>query len=609
MFKRLNYDTAAYETASVIPKEFKSLDRESLLQEFNRRIDAEKGKNELQVYYYRIGYTMAFPLPLYDFPRDMPRGIPEMDYYPWSIWLAWEMRERWYILHHAWRYSKDLEAGLLLQKELAALEHWENFNDNPDYAGLCTAHLASCLADFLKNRDGWDPVLYSSAVKASNKILNDSILPWYDKTWKDKIELNQDILNNIPCIILFSSAYLAGVVGSESANLLDDKSKEVFTAWCNYRMGNPPYTEGTAYDGFFLDSMTEWIDNFTQKDELVISAKEAFKNNLGSWLYLTLPGRTDIHAPTGDVEPEMLFWMNVALRFVKWYGWDEAKWLLNHTAAIRLPAYVLAEMLKSPEEPASGRLPEAKCMEFASAAALRTGWSAKDCLVAISYGRIKRGHIHCDNGNILIGHKGRFWITDPGYQQYRAGEERDYTLGAQAHNVPVINGFSQTRRSGKLIELACHPAGYQHAIMDIGPCYENLDSSSAVRRDVWLIPGENPIVAVCDSFSLPAEEMPVSYSWQGGTHLAWAFKEGWGRLSNAECALWIGTSSGPLQPSGLIRHPGSRGPLTLTHTCTINQKNPTVWWVFCFDSGKHWDIPAVRYNIKELKVKENLLSV
>ncbi len=625
MFKMLNYDTAAYETSSVIPSVFKKWCRDELQEELINRIKKEKERIELQVYYYRIGYTMAFPLPVSDIPLFMPKGINDMSHYPWSIWLSWELRERWNTLYAAWKNLDDYTSAQILQNELSLLANWRNYFDETGTAGLCTAHFASCLARFLKDKTGWDKAKYDMAMKAANRILNEAVMPWFEVTWKGKDDILVPDLANIPCIVLMSSAYLADVIQSVHSETLREKSYQVLEAWRSYRLDKDcAYTEGTAYDGYFLDSATEWLNNLESADDMLSKMKEAFRTVFESWLLLTLPGRADIHAPIGDVEPEMPFWTNVMTRFLEWYDWHEGTWLLRHIAPVRLPTYTIGKMLygttlsnkviatcEEVDLPGYKKSELCKAKYFSaalpSAAVLRTGWDMKSCLVAVSNGRAKVGHLHYDNGHIVIGHQGRFWITDPGYQQYRPGQERDFTLGEQAHNVPVVNGTVQTRRAGKITTLEMLKGGLQHLSIDISGCYETISDASSVIREVWLVPGENYIVAVRDSIDTSKKSVPISYYWQGGTHLAWSFTEGWARLSNGVFSLWIGTNLEEIKPVDLLRHEGTRGPLTLRHLCNI--KGNPVWWVFSFDSAITLKKPEINFEGRKLVIKNRNIEI
>jgi hypothetical protein len=123
------------------------------------------------------------------------------------------------------------------------------------------------------------------------------------------------------------------------------------------------------------------------------------------------------------------------------------------------------------------------------------------------------GHLQADGGQIILGWQGRFWITDPGYQQYRPGEERTYTLGLQAHNAPVIGGKAQTRRAARMQLLETNAHGWQHARTDLSACYQGLPAGASVQREVWLI-NDGGLAVVARDTSLG--RMSGSTSWQGG---------------------------------------------------------------------------------------------
>jgi hypothetical protein len=193
----------------------------------------------------------------------------------------------------------------------------------------------------------------------------------------------------------------------------------------------------------------------------------------------------------------------------------------------------------------------------------------------------------------VLGWHGRFWITDPGYQQYRKGEERDYTLEAQAHNAPVINGAAQKHKAARVVRVACDSAGRPHTRLDLAACYADLPADAAVTRDVWLAAAGAPALVVRDLFSALPPDAEILHHWLGGHHLAWAFVDGWARLSDGRRAIWIGTSAGKILPASLSRHPGSRGPIALAHRAKLSGPAGTQWWVFWCDDTAGWTPPKI----------------
>ncbi len=591
----LAYDTSAWELApafSVNPAPWTRADLERALDERTAR---QKSRHEIDVYYYRIGHTLAFPLPVTRRPTraDLPPGVANLTY-PWLIWLSWELEERWRILHAAWRSRGDLEAGRLLQRELAALATWEKFAEMNDQPGLGAAHIAGCLALALADPTGWDPALLTQARAAADHLLERDIAPWFAKQWGADKPWTPQRLVNIPVITLARAAQLARVGNSPRTATLDRRMIEILRVWARFRTGPEHHTEGTTYDGYLLDSLTGWLANHPRRAELQRESQAALRSVTDQWIHLTLPGRADLHAPIGDVEPEMPFWTAVLARAAGWYGWPDATWLLTRVPIARLPAATIIEAL----EPKSllvlpPRAPTAGPHEHPHAVSLRTGWAAPDVAAIISAVRNPMSHLQADGGQVVLGWQGRFWITDPGYQQYRAGEEREYTLGLEAHNAPVINGTVQKPHATRVELVETDTAGRQHTRLDLAACYPGLPKDAQVIREVWLVRDGATAMVVRDRFAGLAANAEIAHHWLGGHHLAWAFVDGWARLSDGRRAVWIGTPAGPIAAAVLTRHPGSRGPIALAHQTRLAGTGGVSWWVFWCDEAGGWTPPQL----------------
>jgi len=606
------YDSSVYEMAPQISATGNPWNQDDLRASLQERVAWEKSRREIHVYYYRINQTIAYPLPVSARPATLPAGIPGRSWYPWLIWLLWTLEERWRTLHAAWRLLDDQEAGRLLQEELAALNGWSTFTNWIQEVGLPTGHIAACFTYFLRDEAGWDPARYAEMKAAAERLVAQDLWPWFGTHWAPKeAPLAPSDIHNIPVIALVRGAQLARLLDSPHADPLEAKAKETLRAWWHHRQQvATPHTEGTAYDGYLMDAFTEWIDGLPDRQALLAEGENAFVSLARHWIYSTLPGRLDLHAPLSDVEPEMPFWMSCLFRMVDWMGtpgtssslsaadtaiFQHGLWLLQRIPPNRLPAAALALALTRPAESLSTDSPPTTPQEIANAITLRTGWASDDLLALIGLSRSKMSHLHNDGGHLILGWQQRFWITDPGYQQYRPGEERDFTIGEAAHNAPVIGGIVQSQRAAQVVEVTDSAGGRQQAKLDLTACYEGLPAGATVQRTIWLNsdgPLGGPLVVVSDRFQgLPAET-PIDTHWQGGTHLAWSFVDGWARMSDGAHALWIGTWPGPLEAMMLDRHAGSRGPLTLVHKAPLTADG-TRWWIFCADRGLGWTPPAL----------------
>src|SRR5690606_20324086 len=141
-------------------------------------------------------------------------------------------------------------------------------------------------------------------------------------------------------------------------------------------------------------------------------------------------------------------------------------WLLLRVPLSRLPVAAIATARERKEIFISGLIaPTTTLREHPGSISLRTGWSAHDVAIVLSIPRSAMSHLHHDCGHIVLGWQRRFWITDPGYQQYRPGEERNYTIGVKAHNCPVIDGQAQKVSAGRLLGMDTDELGWQHTSM------------------------------------------------------------------------------------------------------------------------------------------------
>jgi hypothetical protein len=556
---------------------------DDVVAEIRRRAGIARAAREVRAEYYRIGFPLAFALPVDHRPTDFPRDIPGVPDYPWLIWLAWALEERWHSLHAAWRLLGDGESGALVQSELAALARWESFDSDGDTAGLMTATFAGCLTAALADPAGWDAARLESARSAAGRLIEDTVWPWFVQSAfaePPAAGLTPEQLHNIPVITVSRGAQLATTLGHPRAEALNAAATYVYREWLRLRAGG--HTEGSGYDGYLLDHATAWIDTSAERAALAAEGREPLSETMRAWAALALPGRPDLLAPLADTEGEMPFWVGAAFRVARWtddgplLAWLRRFPLERLPAAQLLDAHAAATTQDAPYRPP-------RVATHPGTVTLR----GDELLAAVSAPAVDMGHLHRDAGHFVFGWRGRFWITDAGYQQYRSGEEREYTLGPDAQNSPVIGGRAQTRRRARVLAAA-----EDHVALDLTDCYEGLPDAAAVRRELWL---RSDGVVVRDEVSGLDPQTAITTNWLGGTALAWGFVDGWTRLSNGAAAVWLGTAdeSGPgaLSAAQLRRHPGSRGPLTLSFDDVVDGAGVR-WWRVHIDPECGWRPPA-----------------
>lgn len=565
--------------------------------EIQRRIRMEKQRSELLVTYYRIGHTLAFPLPLSVRPENLPRGLPERDGYPWETWLSWTLEDRWRILHYAWRYEGDETAESLLSSELAALEGWESFQAWRGGATLVTAHIAAALALVLKEPEGWDASRLHAVRRVARTLLDRDLIPWYEHTFTRDSPKKRH-LGNVVFIALVRGAHLARVIDHPYTSSLERDAEVLITLWQRARSAPRYHTEGSGYDGYILDHMTEWLgslDDFAKgRDPLCTTLVETMVD----WYHASLPGAVHQLLPIGDAEDEMTFWMSALGRIAQWSSdlTVQSFWRALAPERMRAAALLLADRPLSGDRVTGDEAPDReraiKSREHVGAVTMRTGWERGDVLVGATLSRCALNHLHYDGGHLVIASHSRCWIDDPGYVQFREGEEREFTIGAAAHNVPVINGRPQVERAVRLVETQSSDAA-SYVRLDLTHCYKELPVEGRITREVWFINGPSVSVAVRDTFVGLTRQTEVATHWHSGVGLAWGFCGSWAKLSDGSQSLWLTTIPKGVCPLSLSRHPGSRGQLTLESRSVVTTECEAVWWIFTFKAAGCWEPPRV----------------
>ncbi|MGD7704666.1 heparinase II/III domain-containing protein [Microlunatus sp. Y2014] len=573
---KIGYDQAGF-TTEPGPTD-RGFGRDDLVAELEARAVRQRAASQVVVDHYRVGYHWAFRLPVAERPSELPDNVAELARYPWLIWLSWELEERWDTLAGAWQLLGDAEAGRLLQQELAALAGWEHFRNWRDVVGLPTGHLAGALARGLA-LNGWDPTLREAAVRAARTLLDGDIPSWFTEQW-----VADESLHNIPLIVLTRVAQLARVVGDPVADTYAARAVTAIDAWVEARR-TEHHTEQSAYNGYLFDSVTDWLDGEPDAADLYARWADVLAGLCVEWVQQTVPGRVDLAVPLGDVEAEMTMWLTCLVRLLERYGPERtagAEWLLSQAQPSRLPASALTALVARSESGADAVLPPTGVHELPTAVAVREGWAADDPAVVVGVARNAMGHLHADTGQVVLAWRGRCWITDPGYQQYRRGPERDFTTDAGAHNGPVIDGHKQTVKAGKLL-------GLDPVEVDLSRCYPDLPEGARVRRRVGLAGDRVTVTDVVDGVP---DDTEVATHWLGGGLLAWSVVAGWVRLSDGEAAVWFTTLDDgrpALRANQVERHLGSRGPVTLRHTGGPGERR----WLFVTDPTGGWDVPTL----------------
>ena len=156
---------------------------------------------------------------------------------------------------------------------------------------------------------------------------------------------------------------------------------------------------------------------------------------------------------------------------------------------------------------------------------------------------------------------GKWLITDPGYQQYAKGDEREFTIGPTAHNAPLINGTAQTQKQPRRMVLEEVGPSVRRVAIDLTACYPSAVPLTTLVRHVWLS-GKN-LVVVADQLE-GKQPLQATYHWHGHPACAWWVEANWALLTLDGVQLWFDLPPSPAfrrqpAPAARIARPAVAG--------------------------------------------------
>lgn len=577
--------------------------RVGIENEIKKRAEWHKPQTHVIADYYRIRRKVAYPLPLREMilPQMPVRGIAT---YPWSIWVLWDFEERVNSLGWAATWFDDVDAKALVIRDLEALAGWACYRqyERPDLSlGHCARllWLAYTQWAWLGDTKGKIEAAFERIVDDALKYSDEHHGRFHSK--EDILALDEphSVLHNIPLIGTVGIALAAHALDHEAKAVLDQRLLAVMGAILDLRAQG--HSEGVGYDGYIMDFVVHWLQAMDVTGRQAIMDHARFGDLLDESVALGAPGDVANVAEIGDVEPkEMPYHLAAHAKLWPFTQDARAAWLLSHTRLDWMRADALG-VLHDAVDHWSPQAPSAGTLDAHYTTVLRSGWDTDDLAVAMSASNSPMGHLQNDSGTLVIGSRGRWLIDDPGYQQYMKTTEREYTLNAQAHNAPVINGQAQARKlSTRNIQMDTLDDSIYRMSIDLTACYSDDLKLDLVKRTVWL--SGNDLVVVGDQIS-GAHIEQVNYYWHGHPDVAWWVSDNWAQIYFSDALLWAYSPQAQIADADVDRLSGSRGQLTL---CTETDRDaPIIWWVFCIG-----DIaPEVECDAQILTVGEQSFSL
>lgn len=537
-----------------------------------RRANKYKTLQHLFVDYYRIRQRVAYPLPIckIENPGFQIRGFNAS--YPWSIWMSWALEERIGALGYAAELCGDGNAAEAARRDLFGLVTWPSYlhDERPQLVFAHAVRTMWCAAWHWT----WIDAKLREALLAALQRAVDEILPLSDSL-HGRFSCPEDILetagrhshlHNIPIIATLSAASAARIISHPASMILENRAKMLIEALLALRQEG--VTEALTYDGYVLDFIADWLTHLAEEPRTAILEHPRINDTLLQSIWLSAPGNLMQVAALGDVEPyEMPFHISAHAKLQNLRHDPLRAWFLHRCDLDALRTDALAALITRSTPSGNHSLihsPPGRTIDANYAMVLRTGWEEGDICVAAGSTTSPMSHVHRDNGSLMIGTRGRWVIDDAGYQQYLETAERSFSVGDNAHNAPVINGFAQTKK--RLSERQCVTIAD-----DVYACHLNLTHSYPpeagakwVTRTIWLLGREH--VVVCDQSAVKALDW-IGYTWHGHHDCAWWVEREYATLyapDEARPLLYVSSPHVTLKPENVSRLRGSRGQMSLS---------------------------------------------
>lgn len=558
------------------------VNRDAIHDEIGRRAEHHLAQTHLVTDYYRIRRKLAYPLPVTGIHLSkipIHGGGDRSLSYPWATWMSWALEERVHSLGWAGEWLGDEAARDAVRRDIDALAQWPTVRQY-DWPDLSTGHATRTLWAAYANWAWIGDETRARIESAFARIVDDVVSlagerPGWFESARDVQASGEPhkALANIPIIGCIGGALAANAIGHENAGRLNRLLTVLMTALLNLR--EEGFSEGVAYNGYVMDFVLDWLGSLPEGQRGAILDHPNFTGLQDESIYLSAPGDAVEVPELSDVEPvEMPFHISAHAKTHAMRPDGRLAWYLGRCRFGRIRADGLAALHDSAD--AEARPPVAGALNAHYATVLRTGYESDDLAVAMSSSRSPLGHVHCDAGSIVIGTRGKWILTDPGYQQYMKTSEREFTLGPAAHNAPVIGGKAQDRKGVKDVE--CKEIGEGTGLLidaDLTDCYPPELALSKITRTVALIKGRAVMVADRIETETP---QPITYHWHGHPDASWWVEDGWARVYLPPTTLWLTCPQANLQETDLHRLCGSRGQMTLV--AQVDASASGVFWIF-----------------------------
>lgn len=434
----------------------------------------------LNVDYYRLGYKYHYPYPIAQLskPKFDDPGIV----YPWYLFNYYSLEEVYFSLGWAAQVLKNPSALIASRELIRQVASWPAYGGRQSLPDLLTGHAAKlsytafCLWEFV------DPELKTKIKVSLEKIAqepqdsinnlckyirNEDDLLNFDLKFKGNPEkFNRGKIIHNRTLIGVAGAFISAKL---SGSPLEKDYEKLIRILINVRLRlqeERGFFEAVSYDGYVWDYLLMALSMLSESDVAYYLHFWQSYHVLEEVYATHLPGSISTIAPLSDVEPKtMNFKYSSFARQLLMTGDGKFKSVLEDSEIEVLPADAIGLYLSQGSLPGNFYRNDKFCKELVASKpeivkvdkvkdgnyCLRLSVGGDDGFVSVvSFSSSHMIHQQKDFGTFVIGFNNplREWaITDPGYQQYVPGNERDFTIGKFSTNTPSFTPIDESQES------------------------------------------------------------------------------------------------------------------------------------------------------------------
>ncbi|TMV43691.1 hypothetical protein FE783_34795 [Paenibacillus mesophilus] len=430
---------------------------------------------------YYGGKVVTYPLPPVQ-PEPIP-SPPGFTSYPYWTMMTRAVQDRLETLSLAYAISDDTAYADKAKQYLLSVSGWNSWTEPTyscgGYTCLDTAHLtfgASMAFDIL-----YDRLTAEERTTVMNALENKGLIPLY-KDSKSKTDHN---IQSLRAAALGSGA--AVLLGhSPNANAYLTRAMNYYQWYLDERMTSGKQ-EGLLYTSYATDNMIKAFDHINRVTGVRELADHPFLNDfLVRWVvYALAPGGAGL-ANFSDSGVANYFGLTMNV-INAWLNNGQAGWYLKETKSAAGGVNGFLYFRPNATVTSPDAWPASTVLDENGWAMLRSGWGSDDVLFSMVSNSSNLGHNHYDQNSFQIA-TNRTWIaSDPGYQDYVAGPEHDFTV-RMGHSTIQVDGQGQSILGKGMLTKGLLAPTYDYIKGSAAGAYGNPKLTKFDRHVVYLKP-------------------------------------------------------------------------------------------------------------------------